>query len=179
MRIIGGYLKGRKVAVPKKFKSRPTTDFARESLFNILQNRYDLDEMTVVDLFAGTGAISYEFVSRGAKHVVSIEQHHLNVKFIQKSFDELGIENAAVYRANVFDWAGKTDQRYDIVFADPPFKHPGLAELPGLVRESNLVLPGGVFILEHPDQHSFSQETGFLEHRRYGGVNFSLFTDFR
>lgn len=179
MRIIGGRLKGRKVTVPKNFKSRPTTDFARESLFNILQNRFYFEDLDVVDLFAGTGAISYEFASRGAKSIVAIEQHHLNVKFIEKNFEELGIDNGAVYRANVFDWAGKTDQKYDVVFADPPFKHPGLAELPGLVRASNLLLPGGMFILEHPDQHSFTNEEGFLEHRSYGGVNFSLFTDFR
>lgn len=179
MRIIGGELKGRRVAIPKNFKGRPTTDFAREALFNILQNRYDFDQMKVVDLFSGTGAISYEFASRGVQNVLSIEQNHLNVRFIGRVIRDFELENISVYRANVFDWVVKTDMRFDIVFADPPYDNRRLTELPALIRSSNIVNPNGIFILEHPDRQSFEEEEGFLEKRRYGGVNFSLFNDFR
>lgn len=175
MRIIGGTLKGRRLQYPRKFKSRPTTDFARESLFNILGNQVDLTDCSVVDLFSGTGAITYEFASRGARSVLAIENNRFNVRFISRSLEELDIHVADVYNWDVFDWINQEKAKFEVVFADPPFDHPKLGELPGLIETSGIVAPGGIFVLEHPDSFSFDANPHFRDHRRYGGVNFTFF----
>lgn len=175
MRIIGGTLKGRRLKYPKNFKSRPTTDFARESLFNILNNQVDFQDCNVADLFSGTGAIAYEFASRGAQSVLAIENNRYNVRFISKSLEELDILNGEVYNWDVFDWMNQEKAQFEIVFADPPFNHPRLEELPELVQASCIVAPGGIFVLEHPDSFTFESNPHFKDHRRYGGVNFTFF----
>ena len=175
MRIIRGTWKGRRLNTPNNLPVRPTTDMAKEALFNVLENHYDLDELTVADLFSGTGSISYEFASRGAKKVVSVEQNFKCTEFISRTKDLLKIGNLQVIRSDVFLFLKKTSTPFDIIFADPPYDLPSLDSLPGLVFEGNLLNEGGVFILEHPDTFDFSQHPNFSQHRNYGKVNFSFF----
>jgi len=175
VRIIGGTYRGKQIHPPKTFNARPTTDFARESLFNILIHRYDFREMDVLDLFSGTGIISYEFASRNARSVVAIEMAQPHYKFIRKICDEMDLEQVSVIRADAFRYLNNPVQSFDIIFADPPYDHPRLAELPGLVFTTPILNEGGIFILEHPAVHSFSPHPKFYQQRKYGGVNFTLF----
>lgn len=175
MRIISGTYKGKLIRPPRNFKARPTTDFAKEGLFNILANEVNFSELEVLDLFAGTGSISYEFASRDAKLVLAVESDPLHYRFIRKTCEMLALDHVEVVRADVFRFLSKAYQSFDIVFADPPFDHPGLGDLPGLVLGSKALAENGKFILEHPGSYSFSAHPGFLHHRKYGGVNFSFF----
>lgn len=176
MRIISGIFRGRRIHPPGNFKARPTTDFAKENLFNILIHKYDIEEMDVLDLFSGTGSISYEFVSRGARSVVAVEMAPAHFRFIQETSRSMQIEHLTVIRADVFKYLKKPIESFDIIFADPPYDHPGLAELPDLVLETNILAENGLFILEHPGKYSFTAHPRFQEHRKYGGVNFTLFS---
>lgn len=176
MRIISGIYRGKQIRPPKTFKARPTTDFARESLFNILIHRYDLGEMDILDLFSGTGIITYEFASRGARSVVALELAEPHFKFIRRTCDEMDLDQVSVIRADVFRYLKKPVQSFDIIFADPPYDHPRLTELPDLVYSTSILTEGGVFILEHPAVHSFSAHPQFYQQRKYGGVNFTLFS---
>lgn len=175
MRIISGILRGKQIRPPGSFKARPTTDFAKESLFNILIHQYSLEEMDVLDLFSGTGNISYEFASRGARTVVAVEIEPLHFRFIRETARKLQLEHLSVLRADAFRYLQKPVQSFDIIFADPPYDHPRLAELPDLVMGSKILNNQGVFILEHPGDYSFTAHSRFQEHRKYGGVNFSFF----
>ena len=176
MRVIGGSLKGRRYQPHKRFTERPTTDFARESLFNVLQHRVDFDGLHAVDLFAGTGAIGYELASRGAASVVSVEKQFANVRAIKKQLAEFDLDQVQVLCADVFDWLSKTTIAADLVFADPPYAHPQLAELPARVWASSLLEPGGQLVLEHGQDHRFEGIPGFDQTRKYGGVYFSFFS---
>ena len=176
MRIISGSFKGKRIYPPKNFKARPTTDFAKENLFNILSHSYDLDGIEVLDLFAGTGSISYEFASRGAKAVVALEMAPPHFKFIQDTCRAMDLHQITVIRGDAFRYLKKAYQSFDIVFADPPYDHPKLEELPQLVMSSSLLDAGGLFILEHPSQYSFTAHPHYSQQRKYGGVNFTLFT---
>lgn len=175
MRIIGGTYKGRIFHPGKKFKARPTTDIAKEGLFNILENRYDLSNKKVLDLFSGTGSISYEFLSRGCLHLTMVENNFLHYKFILEVLDKLGIENAKVFKANVFKFLQKSSDLFDIVFADPPFDLPDFEKVPDAILNSELLAEGGVFIQEHPKEFDFSSHARFKELRTYGKVHFSFF----
>ncbi len=175
MRIISGTYRGKQIHPPRNFKIRPTTDFAKESLFNILLNWYDPGESDVLDLFAGTGSITYEFVSRGARSVVAVEKDPAHFNFIRKTCAEMDLELVTLIRGDVFRYLKRPVQAFDIIFADPPYDHPGLESLPDLVFSTKVLAPGGRFILEHPGIHSFTAHPRFLQHRRYGGVNFSFF----
>jgi len=176
VRIISGKYRGKQIRPPKNFKARPTTDFAKESLFNILTHQYDLEGMEVLDLFSGTGSITYEFASRGVKSVVSIEMAPGHFKFIKDTCRDLELEQVTVIRGDAFRYLKKPYQSFQMIFADPPFDHPGLAEIPDLVMSTNILDDEGLFILEHPSQFTFTAHPHYLRNRKYGGVNFTLFT---
>lgn len=175
MRIISGKYKGRKIVPPASLKARPTTDFARESLFNILNNRIDFENITVLDLFSGTGSISYEFASRGALEVHLIEKDVKHIAGIRRIIKELEISNIKPVHIDVRTFLRTCKFKYDIVFADPPYDLTWLEELPGMISEAHIIKEDGFFILEHPKSVSFNSHKLFFEHRNYGGVNFSFF----
>ncbi len=175
MRIIGGKFKGRRINPPSNFKARPTTDFAREGLFNILNNRVDFESIFVLDLFSGTGSISYEFASRGAATVHLVEKDMNHISGIKKILKELDLQNVRPIHIDVRDYVKTCSVKYDIVFADPPYELTWLAELPDLVIQAGVIKNDGFFILEHPGDLSFTGHKLFFEHRNYGGVNFSFF----
>ena len=177
MRIIGGTLKGRLIEPPTHLRARPTTDYARESLFNILNNRYDFDGLTVLDLFSGTGAVSYEFASRGAGDIDLVEIDPRHCSFISGMTRKLGLDNIKVHRISVTTWLEVCRKQYDIIFADPPYDLKWLGDLPSMVMNSQAVKEGTVFILEHPKRIDFSDNEWFMEHRYYGNVNFSFFQE--
>lgn len=175
MRIITGIYKGRRFEVPRTFKARPTTDFAKENIFNVLRAYVDLEGATALDLFAGTGSISLELVSRGCDKVVSVEADRDHARFIRQCFRELGCDKDVLIRGDVFRFLKSCRQRFDLVFADPPYALPELPTIPGLVLSSGLLAPQGLLVFEHGKTHDFSSHAGFVEHRSYGSVNFSLF----
>ncbi|OFY63799.1 MAG: 16S rRNA (guanine(966)-N(2))-methyltransferase RsmD [Bacteroidetes bacterium RBG_13_43_22] len=175
MRIIGGKYRGRRIVPPSVFKARPTTDFARESLFNILNNRVDFESVSVLDLFAGTGSISYEFASRGAQEVHLIEMDVKHFAGIKRIIKDIGFNNIKPVHIDVRVYLKICKVKYDIVFADPPYDLTWLKEIPDLVTGSGVIREDGFFILEHPRNMRFSDHKSFFEHRNYGGVNFSFF----
>ena len=176
MRAITGKYKGRHFDVPSNFKARPTTDFAKENLFNVLRSRVDFEGLRVLDLFAGTGSISLEFLSRGAARVVSVEKDPRHYAFIRSMMHSLGDAAACPLRADALRYIERSAEAFDVVFADPPYALRELGELPDRVMGSRLLLPGGLFVLEHGRDHDFSSRPDFVEHRVYGSVNFSLFS---
>jgi 16S rRNA (guanine(966)-N(2))-methyltransferase RsmD len=159
---------------PKNITARPTTDFAKESLFNLLTNRMDLEGADVLDLFAGTGSISLECVSRGAREVTAVELAHTQQNFIIATSKSLGINNLHLIRGDVFRYLKACSIRYDLIFADPPYALEELPTLPSLIVPA-LLKPGGLFVLEHGDQYDFSGHPHFLDLRTYGSVHFSFF----
>jgi 16S rRNA (guanine(966)-N(2))-methyltransferase RsmD len=177
MRIISGFLKGRRIQAPS-LPVRPTTDFAKESLFNVLNNRVDFDDLDVLDLFAGIGSISYEFASRGAS-VLAVENNPKCVDFIKQTTNKLHIEKFSVIQADVFAYIAKTRQTFDLIFADPPYDLPTMDLLPSLIFEYNLLSPNGIFILEHSEKQDYSNTLQFSELRKYGKVHFSFFVNSR
>ena len=176
MRIISGIFRSKQIRPPANFKARPTTDFAKEGLFNILIHQYDIEDLDVLDLFSGTGSIAYEFASRGARSVLAIEMAPLHFKFIQETCRGLQMEQITIIRADAFKYLKKPTQAFDLIFADPPFDHPGLAELPDLIFSTEILNKEGLFILEHPGSNSFTAHSRFQQHRKYGGVNFTFFS---
>lgn len=175
MRIVGGKYKGRIFRAGKKFKARPTTDIAKEGLFNILENRYEFSNKNVLDLFSGTGSIAYEFLSRGCEKVTMVENQFSHFKFILEVVETLKIENSKVFKADVFKFVKKTPETFNIIFADPPFDLPRFKEVPDAILETDILAPEGVFILEHPKEFEFVSHPNFKELRKYGKVNFSFF----
>ena len=175
MRIIGGRLKGRQICPPAGYNARPTTDFAREGLFNVLDNEYDFEGMTVLDLFGGTGAVAFEFASRGAGKVYSVEMARENATFIKTEAAKLGLDNVVMVRDNVFDFLTVCHEKFDIIFADPPYAMEGLETLPDKIFERNILYDGNYFVLEHGDEHSFTSHHYFKKEKRYGLVNLSFF----
>lgn len=176
MRIITGKYKGRHFDVPRTFKARPTTDFAKENLFNVLNGYLDFeDDVQALDLFAGTGSITLELLSRGCKKVVSVEKEPLHYSFIQKCLQTLKAENALVIRGDVMRYLGKCKEQFDFIFADPPYALAELEQIPDLVLQNNLLKADGLLVLEHGKTNDFCQHPCFVEHRSYGSVNFSFF----
>jgi 16S rRNA (guanine966-N2)-methyltransferase len=175
LRIISGKYKGRKINPPSNFTARPTTDYARESLFNILNNRIDFEAVNVLDLFAGTGSISFEFASRGAQAVHVIEKDHGHISFIRRIAGEMKIDNLKPVHIDVKAFLKTCRFKYDVVFADPPYRLSWLDTIPDLVTSSGVIKEDGFFILEHPKDYSFTSHRLFFEHRNYGSVNFSFF----
>jgi len=176
VRIISGIFRGKQIRPPANFKARPTTDFSKESLFNILIHQYDIEDLDVLDLFSGTGSIAYEFASRGARSVLAIEMAPLHFKFIQETCRAMQMDQISVIRADAFRYLKKPTQAFDLIFADPPFDHKGLAEIPDLIFSTEILNTEGIFILEHPGSYSFTAHPHFLQHRKYGGVNFTFFS---
>ena len=175
MRIIGGKYRGRRIDPPSDFKARPTTDFAREGLFNILNNRIDFETISVLDLFSGTGSISYEFASRGAANVHLVDKDKKHIAGIRRIIKDFGFENIKPIHIDVKAYLKTCSVKYDVVFADPPYDLSWLNEIPDLVAQSGIIKEDGFFILEHPRGLSFISHKLFFEHRNYGGVNFSFF----
>ena len=175
MRIIGGKLRGKTICPPNGYKARPTTDFAKEGLFNILNNEYEMEGLQVLDLFGGTGSISFEFASRGASMVYCVEMLPLHANFIKSQAQQFGLKNVTVVRHNVFDFLEICHEKFDIVFADPPYAIEGLDGIPDKVFAREIIQPGGYLILEHPDEYEFSSHPYFVKERKYGNVHFSFF----
>ena len=175
MRIIGGKLKGKVILPPAGYKARPTTDFAKEGLFNILDNEYEFEDLQVLDLFGGTGSIAFEFASRGAARVYSVEMARENASFIKTEAARLGLTNVTMVRNNVFDFLPICREKFDIIFADPPYALEALETLPDQIFSYDLLHPGCYFILEHGDEHSFTDHPHFKKERHYGRVHFSFF----
>lgn len=175
MRIIGGALKGKEIRPPHGYSARPTTDFAKEGLFNVLDNEYEFADLKVLDLFGGTGAIAFEFASRGAGRVYSVEMARENASFIKKEAARLGLQNVTMVRANVFDFLPLCHERFDIVFADPPYALEGLDTLPDKVFAADIIHPECYFILEHPGTYSFKNHPHFVKEKTYGKVHFTFF----
>ena len=178
MRVVAGKYRGRHFDVPRTFKARPTTDFAKENLFNVLRAYIDFegDAPLALDLFAGTGSITLELLSRGCSHVTAVELDPQHVSCIRRFLRTLKAEaEVTLLRADVLRFLGKTPATYDFIFADPPYALPELEELPDRVFASALLNPGGLFVLEHGARQDFSGHPHFIAHRAYGSVNFSLF----
>ncbi len=176
MRIIRGKYGRRRFDVPTNIKARPTTDFARENLFNVLENRLDFEGLAALDLFAGTGAVSFELLSRGCSRVVCVEKHPVQYNFILKVQKELADDNLMPVRGDVFRFVASCREGFDFIFADPPYDLPQLPSIPAKVLDEAAILrPGGLFVLEHSRANDFSSHPLFVEHRTYGSVNFSFF----
>lgn len=177
MRIIGGSHKGRRINAPGNLPVRPTTDMAKEALFNILHNYYDFEGIKALDLFAGIGSISYEFASREAAEVHSVELNPRCAAFITETTRKLDFKNLFVIRANVFTYLARGGaKKFDIIFADPPYDLEGIETIPGLVIDNDWLKEDGWLVLEHPAEIDFSDHPALDQHRKYGKVNFSMFS---
>ena len=191
MRIITGKYKGRRFDVPRTFKARPTTDFAKENIFNVLQGMTDLEGCMALDLFAGTGSITLEMLSRECRHVVSVEADRDHAAFIRQCLQKLKAENCTLVRGDVFRFLKTCRQQFDFIFADPPYALERLPELPDIILPASgegqdgagenagdvqtALAPGGICVFEHGKQYDFSSHPNFIDHRAYGSVNFSIF----
>lgn len=174
MRIISGKCKGRHIVPPKNFTIRPTTDFAKEGLFNILNNKICFEDIEVLDLFSGTGSLSYEFSSRGASSVVSVEVNSKHCSFIRETANSLKL-NISVVQMNAFLYLKKSKHQFDLIFCDPPYKLEGIAQIPDLIFENDFLLDEGLFVFEHSSHYDFTENPHFIELRKYGSVHFSFF----
>ena len=175
MRIITGIYKGRRFDIPRTFKARPTTDFAKENIFNVIQGYMDLEDTVALDLFAGTGSISLELLSRGCRQVINVEGDRDHASFIRQCLQKLDDDACSIVRGDVFRFLKSCRQQFDFIFADPPYALKELPEIPGLVLDKGILAEGGIFVFEHGKQYDFSSHPRFLEHRSYGSVNFTLF----
>lgn len=175
MRIIRGKYGRRRFDVPTNITARPTTDFARENLFNVLENMMDFDGSRCIDLFAGTGAISLEMVSRGAAEVIAVEKASVQARFIEKVRQQLNCSELKLVRGDALKFIASPGPAADLVFADPPYDMDGFADVPPAILASPRVQEGTIVVVEHNKSHDFSSLPGFLEHRAYGSVNFSIF----
>lgn len=176
MRIISGKNKGRKIVAPTNLPVRPTTDFAKESLFNILNNHVDFADLEVLDLFAGTGNISYEFCSRGSESVTAIDIDKKCARFIQQTAQKLDFKNLYIIQSDYRSFLNRTVKKWDLIFADPPYNMEKIDNIPGLIFENQLLKQNGILVIEHSQNIDFSGFDGFVEHRIYGKVNFSFFS---
>lgn len=174
-RIIRGKYGRRRFDVPTNITARPTTDFARENIFNVIENLIDIEGIRALDLFAGTGAVTFELLSRGASSVTSVEKAATQYNFIRKVAEQLGDRNLRLIRGDVLRFIPSATSAYDFIFADPPYNMPHFEDVPKMVLDSRLVAPGTLFILEHGRDREFSHLPGFFQHRSYGSVNFSIF----
>ena len=191
MRIITGKYKGRHFDIPRSFKARPTTDFAKENIFNVLVQYVDFEGATALDLFSGTGSISLELLSRGCSQVVSVEMDRDHHRFIRECINSLSpnpspnregsmdhegtTPKILPIRGDVFRFIKSCKQQYDLIFADPPYALKELPQIPDLIIEKQLLKEDGIFVFEHGKDYDFSGHPNFVEHRSYGSVNFSLF----
>lgn len=175
MRIIGGSLKGLRLNPPKNLPVRPTTDLAKEALFNILNNRVDFERIQVLDLFSGTGSISMEFASRGAPKVVSVDMDFGCIKHIKAIASQHHMHTIHPVKANVLKFLKHESDPFDLIFVDPPYDMPELMTIPTKIFEQNLLKAKGCLILEHPSMKSLEDHPNFIERRQYGSTSFSFF----
>ena len=175
MRIIGGSLKGLRLNPPKNLPVRPTTDLAKEALFNILLNQIEFDDIKVLDLFSGTGNISLEFASRGAREVISVDRSIQCIHYLKDTARQHKLEQIKTFKADVFKYLQLETEQYDLIFADPPYDLNQIPEIPKIIFEKNLVAPGGLLIVEHQSMQNLSQHPAFVEQRKYGHSSFSFF----
>ena len=181
MRIITGIYKGRHFDIPRSFKARPTTDFAKENIFNVLAGYIDFEGINALDLFSGTGSISLELVSRGCEHVVSVEMDRDHHRFICDCIKKLTPNtlqpspHILPLRGDVFRYIKSCKQQFDFIFAVPPYALKELPTIPGLIFERGMLKEGGILVFEHGKENDFSNDPRFVEHRTYGSVNFSIF----
>ncbi len=175
MRIISGIYRGRPLQPPMNLPVRPTTDFAKEGLFNVLNNMIDFESLRILDLFTGTGSIAFEFLSRGAIEVMAVDSNHRCVDFIKKNAILFGATNIQAVKSNSFVFIKHMAAKYDLIFADPPYDLDGIEALPDLIFSSSLLADDGMFVMEHSSGYSFEKHACFDSHRRYGSVNFSFF----
>ena len=175
MRIIGGSLRGLRLNPPTNLPVRPTTDLAKEALFNILQNRIAFEDIKVLDLFSGTGNISLEFASRGAEQIVSVDRSIQCVHYLQDMARQHGLSTIKVYKDDVFKYLQHETDQFDLVFADPPYDLNRIPDLPKIIFEKNMLLPGGLLIVEHQSMQNLSNHPAFVEQRKYGHSSFSFF----
>lgn len=175
MRIIRGKYGRRRFDVPSNITARPTTDFARENIFNVLENLIDFDGAETLDLFAGTGAISFEMLSRGCASVTCVEKSATQYNFIKKVKEILHDENLIMVRGDVFRFVETASRKYDLIFADPPYDLPNFAEVPELILRSKMLKEDTIVVVEHSKNYDFSHLPHFYEHRVYGSVNFTIF----
>lgn len=175
MRIIRGKFGRRRFNVPTNITARPTTDFARENIFNVIENLVDLEGASALDLFAGTGAISLEFLSRECAMVTAVEKASTQYNFIRKVADELNVKNLRLIKGDAWKYIEKSDTKFDVIFADPPYDMPDFDKIPEAILGSRMLKPGTLVVVEHSGKHDFSNLPHFFNHRAYGSVNFSLF----
>lgn len=176
MRIVGGEFSGRRFTPPTNTPARPTTDVAKESLFNILDNLIDVENVKALDLFAGTGSISYELASRGAVDITLVERDPGNLTFIKKTAATLGItDRFTIVRGDVFKFLQKCTEQYDFIFADPPYALDNIDDIPMLVFEKNILAPGGIFVQEHAQRNDYQKHPNFIRMKNYGTTVFTFF----
>lgn len=175
MRIIRGKYGRRRFDVPTNITARPTTDFARENIFNVLENYVDFEGLSALDLFAGTGAITFEFLSRECADVTAVEKSNIQYNFIRKVAQQLNVSNLTLIKGDALKFIDTCIKKFDVIFADPPYDMPDFASVPEKVLASQMLKPGTVFVIEHNKHHDFSHLPHFEEHRAYGSVNFSIF----
>jgi 16S rRNA (guanine(966)-N(2))-methyltransferase RsmD len=178
MRIIGGKYGGRVLKVPEFSPTRPTTNIAKEALFNIIENYYNFDNIRFLDLFGGTGQLSYEMASRGCTDITIVEQFPKCVKFIEQTINLLEIQGMRVYPIDIFKYIKIVkNEKFDLIFAGPPYPLPNLPDIPDLVFENDLIEGEGWFVMEHNPQHSFKKHPHFWKQNNYGQTIFSIFTN--
>jgi 16S rRNA (guanine966-N2)-methyltransferase len=175
MRIIGGRLKGLRLNPPTNLPVRPTTDMAKEALFNILNNQIEFEDIKVLDLFSGTGNISLEFASRGAAEVVSVDRSVQCVHYVKDMARQHRLPEIKTFKADVFKYLEMETETYDLIFADPPYDLSRIPEIPKLIFEKALLKPDGLLIVEHQSMQNLSQHAAFVEQRKYGHSSFSFF----
>lgn len=176
MRIISGTHRGKQLNVPKDLPVRPTTDYAKSGLFNILAHRFHLKNLSVVDLYAGTGSLSYEFISRGCTDVIAIDKDPACIRFIKQSFEQLDpSRKAKAIQSDALKWLRNQPGKFDIILADAPFEETPAEELSSIVFNGDLLKKNGVLIIEHASKNSLSAIEGYVDTRKYGNVSFSFF----
>lgn len=175
MRIIGGTLKGLRLNPPKNLPVRPTTDLAKEALFNILLNQIEFDDITVLDLFCGTGNITYEFASRGAKQVIGVDRSIHCINYIKDTAHQHGLNNVKTFKADIFKYLQIETEQYDLIFADPPYDMNLIPEIPKIIFDKNLLTTDGLLIVEHQSMQNLTNHPAYIEQRKYGHSSFSFF----
>ena len=179
MRIVGGIFGGRRFNPPSGIPARPTTDLAREGLFNVLNSMTDLDGAKTLELFGGTGSISYELASRGAENLTIVERDPASVAFIKKTVSDLNIlDKFSIIRSDAFKFLKQCSEQYAFIFADPPYALENMDDLPELIFSKNLLAAGGIFVLEHSPRNDYQKHPGFVKMKNYGTTTFSFFTNF-
>ncbi len=175
MRVISGKLGGRKFYPPDNLPTRPTTDFAKTGLFNIINNNFDFTEVSFLDLFSGTGSLSFEFASRGTERIVAVDKDEGAITFIKKMVREWNISSIEIRRSDVFKFLDKNTEQFDIIFAGPPYALENIDMIPGRVLNAKNMKPGGWFILETSPKHQFKQMPELIQYRNYGQTYFHFF----